>query len=45
MNTHILGDGIAAMMLASRAGELPKHEMTIVHPERAPMSRDHMLGF
>ncbi len=45
MNTHILGDGIAAMMLASRAGELPEHEMTIVHPEGAPMSRDHMLGF
>ena len=45
MNTHILGDGIAAMMLASRAGELPEHEMTIVHPEEAPMSRDHMLGF
>ena len=45
MKTHILGDGIAAMMLASRAGELPEHEMTIVHPDGAPMSRDHMLGF
>ena len=45
MKTHILGDGIAAMMLASRAGELPEHEMTIVHPEGAPMLKDHMLGF
>ena len=45
MKTHILGNGIAAMMLASQAEELPEHEMTIVHPEGAPMSRDHMLGF
>ena len=45
MKTNILGDGIAAMMLASRAGELPEHEMTIVHPEGAPMLKDHMLGF
>ena len=45
MKANILGDGIAAMMLASRAGELPEHEMTIVHPEGAPMLKDHMLGF
>ena len=45
MKTNILGDGIAAMMLASRAGEMPEHEMTIVHPEGAPMLKDHMLGF
>lgn len=45
MKTHILGDGVAAMMLASRAEDLPGHELTIVHPEGAPISRDHMLGF
>ncbi|MGB1525596.1 MAG: lycopene cyclase family protein [Candidatus Poseidoniaceae archaeon] len=45
MKTHILGDGIAAMMLASRSGELPEHEMSIVSPKGAPMSKDHMLGF
>ena len=45
MKTHILGDGIAAMMLASRSGELPEHEISIVSPEEAPMSKDHMLGF
>ena len=45
MKTHILGDGIAAMMLASRSDELPEHEISIVSPEGAPMSKDHMLGF
>jgi len=45
MKTHILGDGIAAMMLASRSGELPEHEISIVSPEAAPMSKDHTLGF
>ncbi|MGB1793657.1 MAG: lycopene cyclase family protein, partial [Candidatus Poseidoniaceae archaeon] len=45
MKTHILGDGIAAMMLASRSGELPEHEISIVSPQGAPMSKDHMLGF
>ena len=45
MKTHILGDGVAAMMLASRADELPQHEVSIVHPQGAPMARDHMLGF
>ena len=45
MKTHILGDGIAAMMLASRSDELPEHEMSIVSPKGAPMSKDHMLGF
>ena len=45
MKTHILGDGVAAMMLASRADELPQHEVSIIHPQGAPMARDHMLGF
>ena len=45
MKAHILGDGVAAMMLASRANELPEHDISIVHPHGAPMSRDHMLGF
>ena len=45
MKTHILGDGIAAMMLASRSDELHEHEMSIVSPDGAPMAKDHMLGF
>ena len=45
MKTHILGDGVAAMMLASRANELPEHDISIVHPHGAPVARDHMLGF
>ncbi len=45
MKTYVLGDGIAAMMLASEADQLPDHDITIVHPDGAPMSRDHMLGF
>ena len=45
MKTQILGDGVAAMMLASHAGELPNHEISIVHPSGAPITRDHMLGF
>ena len=45
MKTQILGDGVAAMMLASYAHELPNHEISIVHPTGAPITRDHMLGF
>jgi len=45
MKTHILGDGVAAMMLASRADELSHHDISIVHPQGAPIARDHMLGF
>ena len=44
MKTYVLGDGIAAMMLASKADQLPDHDIAIVHPDDAPMSRDHMLG-
>ena len=42
---HVLGDGCAAMMLASRADELSGQTLSIVHPEGAPPPRDHMLGF
>ena len=45
MKTHIIGDGVAAMMLASMADRIPQHEISILHPEGAPMARDHMLGF
>ena len=45
MKTHILGDGCAAMMLASMKDQLPNHDLTIVHPTDAPMGKDHMLGF
>ena len=43
--THILGDGVAAMMLASKADTLHNHQLTIIHPEGAPQVKDHMLGF
>lgn len=42
---HVLGDGCAAMMLASRANELGDQTLSIVRPKGAPPSRDHMLGF
>ena len=45
MKTHILGDGCAAMMLASMKDKLPNHDLTILHPTDAPMGKDHMLGF
>ena len=44
-DVHVLGDGCAAMMLASRADELNGHTLSIVRPEGAPPLRDHMLGF
>ena len=43
--THILGDGCASLMLASRAHELPNHEVAVVRPAAAPEAKDHMLGF
>jgi len=33
------------MMLASNAGKLAEHDITVVHPDGAPEPRDHMLGF
>ena len=43
--THVLGDGCASLMLASRAGELVGHDLSVVRPDGAPESKDHMLGF
>ena len=43
--THVLGDGCASLMLASRAGELVGHDLSVVRPDGAPQSKDHMLGF
>ena len=45
MKTQVLGNGVAAMMLASNADKLPNHNISVVHPDNAPMARDHMLGF
>jgi lycopene beta-cyclase len=42
---HIIGDGCAALSLAARANELPQHQMTVVRPEGAPESKDHIWGF
>ena len=42
--THIIGDGCSAMMLASRADELEGHNLTVVKPDGAP-PKDQMLGF
>lgn len=42
---YIIGDGCAALSLAARADELPQHQMTIVHPDGAPESKDHIWGF
>ena len=45
IETHVLGDGCSAMMLASRADELEQHNLTLIRPQNAPASKDHMLGF
>jgi lycopene beta-cyclase len=42
---HIIGDGCAALSLAARADELPQHQLTVVRPEGAPKSKDHIWGF
>ena len=44
-DVHVLGDGCAAMMLATRADELGSRTLSIVRPEGAPEPKDHMLGF
>jgi len=43
--THVLGDGCAAMMLASRVDELQGHSLSVLRPTGAPEAKDHMLGF
>ena len=45
IETHIIGDGCSAMMLAARADELEGYNLTAVRPDGAPASKDHMLGF
>ena len=45
IQTHVLGDGCSAMMLAARADELNRHNITIVRPNNAPPANDHMIGF
>ena len=45
IETHVIGDGCSAMMLASRADELEGHKITLVKPDGAPPAKDHMLGF
>ena len=44
-DVHVLGDGVAAMMLAARADELGAQTLSIVRPDGAPAPKDHMLGF
>ena len=43
-DVHVLGDGCAAMMLASRADELNGHTLSIVRPEGAPRSETTCLA-
>ena len=42
---HIIGDGCAALSLAAHADELPLHLMTVVTPDGAPETKDHIWGF
>lgn len=44
-SVHVLGDGCASMMFATRAKELHGHAITVIRPEAAPQPSDHMLGF
>ena len=45
VETVLLGEGVAAMSLASVADQLPNHALTVVRPNGAPDPHDHMLGF
>ncbi|MGB1462787.1 MAG: hypothetical protein ACPG8Q_04570, partial [Candidatus Poseidoniaceae archaeon] len=45
IETVLLGEGVAAMSLASVADQLPNHALTVVRPNGAPEPHDHMLGF
>ncbi len=45
VETVLLGDGVAAMSLASVADQIPNHALTVVRPNEAPEPHDHMLGF
>ena len=42
---YIIGDGCAGLSLAARAGDLPDHQLTLVIPEEAPPSQEHIWGF
>ena len=42
---YIIGDGCAGLSLAARAGDLPDHQLTLVIPEGAPPSQEHIWGF
>jgi lycopene beta-cyclase len=42
---HIIGNGCAALSLAARSDELPQHLLTVVTPDGAPVSKDHIWGF
>ncbi len=41
---EIIGDGCAAISLASRAGEL-NQKLTLIRPSNAPPAKDHIWGF
>jgi lycopene beta-cyclase len=42
---QILGDGCAALSLAARADALKGYDLTLVRPQGAPPSSDHVWGF
>ena len=44
-SVHVIGDGCAGLSLAAQAGVLPYHQITILRPENAPDSLDHIWGF
>ena len=41
----IIGDGCAALSLAAKAEQLPGHNITLIRPNGAPESKDHVWGF
>ena len=45
IETHVIGDGCSAMMLASRADELEGHNITLIRPDGAPPQKTTCLDF
>jgi len=41
----VIGDGCAALSLAARAEQLPDYNITLVRPNGALESKDHVWGF
>ncbi|MCH1480805.1 MAG: lycopene cyclase family protein [Candidatus Poseidoniaceae archaeon] len=41
----VIGNGCAALSLAAKAEQLPDYNLTLIRPNGAPKSKDHVWGF